>query len=60
MVNRLFLPQNFGTVVGTYEGLLPFCSPVHGVVVLCSGGGDTFDHYHVVIELFVLTGGGDS
>ena len=25
VVDWLFLPQNFGPVVGTYEGLLPFC-----------------------------------
>ena len=40
MVDWLFLPQNFGPVVGTYEGLLHSVN-VHGVVVLCSGGGDT-------------------
>ena len=31
---------------------------VDGVVVLCAGGGDTLALY-VVIEIFVVTGGGD-
>ena len=37
-----------------------FCCSVNvdGVVVLFAGGGDTSPLY-VVIELFVLTGGGD-
>ena len=35
VVDWLFLPQNFGPVVGTYEGLLPFCE--------CTwGGGSMF------------------
>ena len=37
MVGWLFLPQNSGLVVGTYEG----CSvDVHRVAVLFAGGGD--------------------
>ena len=39
VVDLRFLAQNFGLVVGTYEGLLPFCD-VHGVAVLFAGGGD--------------------
>ena len=31
---------------------------IHGVVVLCSGGGDTSTLF-VLTELFVPTGGGD-
>ena len=40
MVDWLFLPRNFGLVVGPMQA---FCRSVnvHGVVVLCSGGGDT-------------------
>ena len=44
VVDWLFLPQNFGPVVGTYEGLLPFCE--------CTWGGGFYvqvvgtpDHY---------------
>ena len=40
MVDWLFLPQNFGPVVGTYKGLLLFCECIW-VVVLFAGGGDT-------------------
>ena len=47
VVDWLFLPRNFGLVVRTYEGLYRSVN-VHGVVVLCSGGGDTW-------TLFVLT-----
>ena len=41
LVDWLFLRQNFGPMVGTYEG--PFCSSVnvYGMVVLFAGGGDT-------------------
>ena len=40
MGDWLFLPQNFGPVMGPMEA---FCSSVnvHGVVVLFAGGGDT-------------------
>ena len=44
VVDWLFLPQNFGPVVGTYEDLLQLC--------------DTQPLYDV-IELFSITGGGD-
>ena len=40
MVDWLFLPQNFGLVVGTYKSYC--CSVnVHGVVALFADGGDT-------------------
>ena len=52
MVGFSFLPQNFGSMVGTYECHLPFCECryVDGLVVLLGGGGDT-QHPHVVIKL---------
>ena len=53
VVDWLFLPRNFGLVVGTYVGLFHSVN-VHGVVVLFAGGGDT------LTKLFVATGGGDS
>ena len=34
MVDWLFLPQNFGPVVGTYEGLLQLCE--------CTSAGGSF------------------
>ena len=58
MVDWLFLPQNFGPMVGTYEGLLQLCECTLGDLVLFSGGGDTSPLY-VLIKLFLAAGGGD-
>ena len=57
MVGLLFLPQNFGLLVGTYNA---FCCSVnlHVVVFLFAGGGDTLPLY-VIIKLFLVTGGGE-
>ena len=48
VVDCLFLPQNFGLVVGTYEGLLPSLpfTPI-------AGDGDTWP-LHVEINFFSL------
>ena len=58
MVDWLFLPQNFGPVVGTYEGLLPFCECTWSGGSICRWWG----HLTTICgnQLFVLTGGGDS
>ena len=62
MVEWLFLPQNFGLVVGTYEGLLPFCECTWGggSIWLCLGDCDTSTLYAIteLFELFALRGGG--
>ena len=49
VVGLVFLPQNFGPVVGTTKA---FCCSVNvdGVVILLGGGGDT-SKLHVVTEL---------
>ena len=46
VVDWLFLPQNFGPVVGTYEGLLPLCE-CSGVVIVLAGGGGTSRLYGI-------------
>ena len=57
MVDWLFLPQNFGPVVGTYEGLLRLCE--------CTlGGGSIFRWWGHLTTIctnrtFLATGGGD-
>ena len=51
VVGLLFLPQNVGLVVGTYKGLLPFCE--------CRQGGWDISALYMLMELFVVTGGGD-
>ena len=35
VVDLLFLPQNFGLLVGTYEGLLLFCECTWGGTSIC-------------------------
>ena len=57
MVDWLFLPQNFGPVVGPTKA---FCGSlnVHGMVVLFAGGGNTSPEY-ALIKVFLATGGGD-
>ena len=57
MLDWQFLLQNFGLVVGTYEGLLPFCE--------CTFGGGSIHRWwgHLITiniyQIFVITGGGD-
>ena len=58
VVDWLFLPQNFGPVVGTYEGLLWLCE--------CTlGGGSIFRWWGHLTTIctnrtFFAAGGGDS
>ena len=50
VVGLVFLPQNFGIMVGTYKGLLPFCDCTRGGGSICRwwghlttvGGNQTF------------------
>ena len=35
VVDLVFLPQNFGLVVGTYKGLLPVCECIWGGGSIC-------------------------
>ena len=39
VVDWLFLPRNFGLVVGIYEGLLPFCECTWGGGSICRWWG---------------------
>ena len=54
----VFLPQNFGMVMITYEGLFPFCKCTWGGASIYRWWGHLTTIY-VVINLFVLKGGED-
>ena len=56
LVDWLFLPQNFGPVVGTYEGLLRLCEWDIGWGLYFQVVGT--QALYVIIEVFSATGGG--
>ena len=57
VVNWLFLPQNFGPMVGTYEGLLQFCECIWDGGSICRW----WRHLTTIgsNRSFFATGGGD-
>ena len=60
VVDWRFLPQNFGQVVGTYKGLLPFCKCTWGGGSICRWWGHLNTKCHNwTFEFFALRGSGE-